>query len=154
MVDRRPVLLGMNNPLSADPAYALFPAPTGCTGHRIWQMLTERTGCLRQQYLDAFDRRNLVDGREWDAAESLDAALRLMDDSTLDGRTVVVLGDAPRRALGLKKRLIEPIRQYGATWRQIPHPSGRCRFYNDPTARAVVALLLEELYLESVREGE
>jgi len=30
----KPILLGMNNPLSDDQAHALYPVPDGCTGAR------------------------------------------------------------------------------------------------------------------------
>jgi hypothetical protein len=70
------------------------------------------------------------------------------------GRVVVVLGEGPRRALDLPRQLIRPVSRLGVVWRQIPHPSGRCRFYNDPVARAVVALLLEELYRGETEKEE
>jgi hypothetical protein len=150
--DTRPVIVGMNNPLSTSPEHALFPAPDGCTGHRIWRMLNERTGCTRGQYLAAFDRRNLVVG-DWSAQVARDSAAQLISGMER-GRVVVVLGEGPRRALDLPRQLIRPVSRLGVVWRQIPHPSGRCRFYNDPVARAVVALLLEELYRGETEKEE
>lgn len=145
MTDKRPVLLGMNNPLSDRPEHALYPVPDGCTGHRLWTMLNERTGATKTQYLRAFDRRNLIIG-DWDPGEARLLGAEFVAKSDTVGRVVVVLGEGPRRALGLRKQLITPITLNGTIYRQIPHPSGRCRFYNDPVCRAVAALLLEELY--------
>lgn len=146
MSDKRPILLGMNNPLSSNPRHALFPHPPGCTGWRIWQML--RDFCdeevTRAQYIAAFDRRNLVDDKVWDRGKALDGVDRLI--AAVRRRTVVVFGEAPRVALRLPKLLMHPQIIDGVTWRQLPHPSGRCRWYNDPENRAVAGALLAELY--------
>lgn len=148
----RAVLIGMNNPLSSDPEHALYPHPPGCTGWRIWQMLMDRRpGVTRGQYLRAFERVNLVDGREWRAAEARARARELR--GALRGRVVLVLGAAPRRALELPPLLVHPQELGGVTWRQLPHPSGRCRWYNEPEARATAAALLAELYdMAEIRE--
>lgn len=139
----RPVLLGMNNPQSQRPEHALFPHPPGCTGHRLWQMLNERTGCTRRQYLDAFERRNMLTG-PWNMQRAKLVAPQLVE--MFQGRVVVVLGSQPRRALGLEECLIHPVERDGVTWRQIPHPSGLNRWYNDETNRRLVAMMLEDLY--------
>lgn len=147
----RAVLLGMNNPLGRDPRHALFPAPVGCTGYRIWQMLHAHTGALRQEYADGFDRLNIVDNLAWDRQEARYRAVTLMR-AQLSGRHVVCLGAEVRDAMGFPEDW-PPVRRWGhdtrdrfAGWRWIPHPSGRNPFYNDPEARIVVGLLLEELY--------
>jgi hypothetical protein len=143
---QRPVLLGMQNPLSVRPEHALFPHPVNCTGWRIWQMLKSRLPDVRRSdYLRTFDRRNILRG-PWDPLAARRAAPGLQ--SLLFGRTVVLLGDAPRQALDIPRLLLHPQHIGGVTWRQIPHPSGRCRFYNDPVQRELVAMLLESLYLE------
>jgi len=152
--DRRPVLLGMNNPVSSDPAHALYPHPPGCAGHRLWGMLNEAMPSgeqvSRSQYLRAFDRRNLVAGKTWSQAEARAGAGELTRE--LRGRVVVVLGQQPRQALGLPLHLIHPIVHEGVTWRQVPHPSGRNHYYNDATNRRVVGELLAELYRMSTGE--
>jgi len=142
----RAILLGMNNPYGADPEYALFPAPEGCAGHRLWQLLREGApGVLRQQYLDAFDRRNLVAG-VWSMATAR-AVAENFDPPR--GSTVVVLGAGPRDALRLPEGLVHPHVRGGVTYRQLPHPSGRNPWYNHPTHRLVAGLLLAELYAGS-----
>jgi len=147
MTDRRPVLLGMNNPLHVDPKYALYPAPVGCTGYRIWQLLKSRVPeVTRIDYINTFDRRNLVDGVTWDAGMARENARRL--SSLLRGRVAVTLGTTVRVALGLPELLIHPQEIDGVTWRQLPHPSGRNLWFNNETNRSLAAMLLESLYLE------
>jgi hypothetical protein len=150
--DTRPILIGMNNPVyPGQPEFALYPYPPGCTGERIWEMINERTPLSKQEYLRAFDRRNLVDSGDWRPGEAADRAAELLPD--LRGREIVLLGSQVRRAFGLPALLIHPLRWRGVRWRQIPHPSGRNLWYNDPTCRALVAMLLSELYV-SVKEKE
>jgi hypothetical protein len=134
----------MNNPVSSEPGHELYPAPPGCTGHRIWMMLNSKTGASKSQYLRTFDRRNLVSGKTWSRGRAVEAGRVLIEE--LVGREVVVFGEEPRRALGLQKLLIHPQVMFGVTWRQLPHPSGRCLWYNDPDCRALAAALLAELY--------
>jgi hypothetical protein len=145
----KPVLIGMNNPLNSDPKFALFPYPPGCTGHRIFCMLqSRRPGVLRKQYLETFDRRNLINDTEWvsslpylrDKAEQM--------RKNLVGRTVVLLGNEVRRAFGLRPVLVHPQEMDGVTWRQLPHPSGRNLWYNDRENYEVAALLIEELFVQ------
>jgi hypothetical protein len=48
--------------------------------------------------------------------------------------------------VGLQPDLILPVVLDGVTYRQLPHPSGICRWYNDPTCAELAVLVLEELY--------
>lgn len=144
--DERPVLLGMNNPISAEPRFALYPYPPGCTGYRLLRMLqTRRPEVGRREYLAAFDRRNLLSSLSWDSVDAARAAVDLR--GALTGRHVLLLGAGPRRALGVPELLVHPQEIDGITWRQLPHPSGRCRWYNDEDCRALAATLLEDLYV-------
>lgn len=136
------ILVGMNNPLSRDPRAALWPDPPGCAGHRLWTMLHARCGCSPGEYARAFERVNLVVGREYDPRRARAAAERLSEEWA--GRRVVVLGSAVRTAFRLPPVLATPVLSRGVTFRQLPHPSGRCRWYNDPKHRAVAGMLLEE----------
>lgn len=143
----RPIILGMNNPLSEDPAHALYPAPEGSAGHRLWRLLADRRpGLLRMDYINTFDRRNLIPGHRWIARGARLLGDKLRQDLSGSGRTVLVLGEEPRVALCLPKELIHPYPRDGVTYRQLPHPSGRCRWYNDPVHRLLAGMLLEELY--------
>ena len=145
---KKPVLIGMNNPLSTDPEHALYPYPPGSTGHRIWKMLKARTGVLRVEYLRTFDRRNLVESRTWNANKRFLMARANAMIPSLQGCTVVVFGNAVREAFGLPRHLVHPLESRGVLWRQLPHPSGRSLWYNDPGHVRVAELLLEELYRE------
>jgi len=145
--DKRPVLVGMNNPLSSEPAHALFPHPAGCTGHRLYEMLKSRVPHVtRREYLDVFDRRNVVSAMSYDREEARLGASRLYLEFFGSGRTVVLLGAETVAAFGLPRLLLHPQENGGCTWRQIPHPSGRNLWFNDEKNRTLVAMLLEDLY--------
>lgn len=152
----RPLLIGMNNPQGSHP---LWPDPPGCTGHRIWEMIHEITGCEKRQYLRVFERDNLVDERAWCAVAG--RARREAFLTRMQGRTTVLLGVAVPSCLGLYR---PPWGSWAATPRRdlfadsdfleksryciIPHPSGLNRFYNDPNDRTQIATLLASLYVE------
>lgn len=139
----------MNNPLSTRSGFELYPLPTGCTGHRIYEMLCSRLpNVTRRQYLDTFERRNLVRGVDFDKTRAKARAHEIMCELEGSGRTIVLLGQDVRRAFNIPPLLIHPQVIGGCTWRQMPHPSGRNLFYNVPENRKVVELLLEELYVQ------
>jgi len=148
----RPILLAMNNPYRADPVYALFPLPAQSAGGRLFRMLKDlRPELIKADYLGRFDRRNLCQG-SWGTRKARVAAndLRLTYEDRCFNLNVVVFGEGPREALGLPKLLLHPIERGGVVYRQLPHPSGRCLWYNHPTHRLLAGLLLEELYEQSV----
>ena len=147
---KKSLLLGMNNPLSDDPEFDLYPYPEGSAGWRLWKMLPE--GTTRRQYLDMFDRRNLLRAREWDQRAARAAAQELLPE--LGGRAVIVLGTQVRAALGLPKA--EPLTWYemrippvgqkatGFFYAALPHPSGRNMWYNKMANREAVGKFLVE----------
>ena len=145
----KPVIVGMNNPLSRRPEHALYPHPPGCTGFRLWRMLNARTGASEVEYLEAFDRMNLVSGAKWSQEAANVVASVLVEG--LRGRVVLLLGVAVRRAFAVPPLLVHPQELYGVTWRQLPHPSGRCRWYNDPENRKVAEVLMQDLYVNGGR---
>jgi hypothetical protein len=133
----------MNNPISSRPEYALWPDPPNCTGWRLWKLLEARNGATQDEYVQAFDRRNLLPGKVWNAREARAAALRMVPD--LAGRTVVLLGQEVRHAFRIPKLLIHP-QEVGLTvWRQLPHPSGLNHWFNEEVNRAMAGMLLAEL---------
>ena len=145
--DNRPVLIGMNNPVSSDPKHALYPYPPGCTGHRLLEMLQDRVpSATRGQYLDRFDRRNLVPHKTFSATIAAKHAAEIEQEFWGSGRTVVLLGLDVVKAFRHPRSLIHPQLIGGTTWRQIPHPSGRNLWYNDASNRQLVAMLLEDLF--------
>lgn len=146
MPDTRPVIVGMNNPLSASPRAALLPHPRGSSGWNLWRMARDVCGVSRAEFRRSFDFVNLCDDQVWCplAARRKYEAL----ESAWQGRRVVLLGAAvlgvlrqTRPSSGLKWQS----HASGYQWCWAPHPSGLCREYNDPMARRAVGLRLEEL---------
>lgn len=144
----------MNNPVSTLPGHELYPVPKGCTGHRLWTMLAARTGAKMTEYRDTFERRNLVRGVTFDKLHAKARAHEITCELENSGRTIVLLGQDVRKAFGHPPVLIHPQVIGGCTWRQIPHPSGRNMYYNDPENKKVVELLLEELYVQFTEQRQ
>lgn len=143
------LLLGMNNPISDDPEFDLYPYPEGSAGYRLWKMMPD--GTTRGEYLHAFERRNLLRARRWDAAAARDAA-RAMRPS-LEGRVVVILGTDVRKALELEPA--EPLSCNDAGdfgWVAVPHPSGRNRWFNEPANFEAARRVLAALFWASLAE--
>lgn len=145
-VDRRPVLLGLDNPHSRRPDHALYPAPVGSAGYRLWVMLRALEPTLRRtHYASRFDRRNLCDYPAPLRQSYLRERFVALEDG-LGGRTVVGLGVRVRDAMGLRGQPACTLHRLSgssvllAGW--IPHPSGRNRWYNNPDNRRTVAEFL------------
>jgi hypothetical protein len=155
----KPVLIGLNNPHSADPARALGTVPHLASGYRLWQMLAISAlaadppfAITSDQYENGFDRYNLLDEKFYDPSlftpkRRQETLLKLQD------KVVVMCGTNVPRTLGLKwngfdlkpNPVITNTRE-GFTYYVIPHPSGLCREYNDPDMRRRVGDLLLMLY--------
>src|ERR1051326_4197780 len=93
-----PILIGMNHPVSPRPGHELYPLPEGCTGNRLWSMLNTRTCASMRQYLDTFERRNLVRGVEYDRLAARARAYETLAELRGTGRTIVLLGRAVQEA--------------------------------------------------------
>lgn len=137
---RKPIILGLINP---HPTEDLYIRPLGCSGHRLSLLVGDE-----ERYLKSFDRRNLLISMEDDPHE----AAKRFRSSLEPGDQVVLLGEAVRRSLELQKMLIHPLTVDGITYRQIPHPSGRNRFYNDPALKFLVGDMLRSL-IEGNEDG-
>lgn len=143
-MDERPVILGMNNPHSQDPRFALAPFPERVAGWRLWRMVHDVCGVNRRQYMDRTDRRNLLSAPDWSARAARTESEGLWE--ALEGRTVLVCGQSVRRVLWLSDEPPLLWREYhGVRWCLVPHPSGLNRWYNDELCRLAVGLRLEEL---------
>ncbi len=133
------LIVGEDNPHSADPRYALYPHPPGCAGHRLCRDVLGYE--FRADYLKEFDRTNLCSGT-WSTTEARVRALDLLES----GRPMVLLGAKVARAFGLEFAPFS-VACGAALMAVLPHPSGRCRVWNEPgsfaRARATVATLAE-----------
>lgn len=117
----RPLLVGEDNPRSADPRFALWPFPAGTAGSALCGRIL---GLDADAYLGRFDRANLCRAG-WDEAEARERACELARSRM--GRPVVLLGRKVAGAFGLD------LEEFGRSGRflRLPHPSGRCRTWND-----------------------
>ncbi len=157
----KPVLLGMNNPHSTDPARALGVTPNNASGHRLWSMLAISAMCREppmvvqpHEYEESFDRYNLLDEEVFDPSKFTIEREKFILDK-LASRVVVMCGTNVPRALRLEYTgfnlkptpAIIPGIEKSFTYYVIPHPSGLCREYNDPEMRSKVGKLLLMLYV-------
>jgi hypothetical protein len=164
----RVILLGMNQP--AEGAEPLDPRVLNGAGSRLLFMLNIFRTVSEASFRAAFDRRNVLDTREWDDAAARDRSRAVLE--SLPGRRVVVLGKKVRGVLGLPQgpacewktcflysdasAIITParmfteeiVRTHTFKWTHIPHPSGLCREYNEPAVRQRVGAFLAGLYDE------
>ena len=133
----RVLLVGESNPHSSDPRYALWPRPVGATGDRLCKIL-----CIdAAAYLRTYDRVNLCTSR-WNARDARDIT------SGLHHRVRILLGCKVAEAHGIKDWVPFQIYDLGSCRAlALPHPSGRCRYWNDPEAshraRAMAAELVD-----------
>jgi hypothetical protein len=136
---RRPIILGMNSATGR----ALLPSVAGRVSAA--DRLLKMSGLPRAEFLTAFRRKNLLDGKEWDHGEAARraAAMRFEGD-------VVVLGKSAWRALGLPRSpFFSEVATSAATFHLVPHPSGRCRAYNFSATRRETGRLLRRLATRS-----
>lgn len=144
----KPIILGINNQHSGDPAKALATDPHGASGYRLWQMLKEagnRHSCdvTESHYMDGFDRRNLFQN----VPEGITSFSRTRILSELAKRRVVMCGTKVPQMLGIRHTGFHITQQHVMNfvcW-IIPHPSGLCREYNSQDMRARVGDLLWRL---------
>lgn len=121
----------------------------------------------RASYVKGFDRRNVLSARTWTKREAREQGRILAKE--LCGRRVVVFGVQTLEALGLncgwqgvwsnqrvwlelrtaQSALDASERRPHIEYWLAPHPSGRCREYNDPSMRERVGDLLLRLYDEA-----
>ena len=134
-VARKPLLVGEMNPYSSDPRRALYPLPRGATGDRLREILELSDA----EYLRLFDRADLFHkGERWKVADARARAADLAagrDDLVLLGTRVCHAFNVPFVPFTVH-RLVRPMNTSDdlARVRILPHPSGRNRMWDDPTA--------------------
>ncbi len=149
----RPILVGMNNPISSDPEHALYPLPEGCTGNRIWKMLCDAYGerVPLPRYVGAFDRVNLCPTVDWNPRLARLAVPALAERLRMPGQESIIFGHEVWGLLRLGARP-EPGAPLDlgqkATAYFFFHPSGRSLWYNDQENRRLLGSLLAEMYRE------
>ena len=134
----RIILVGEQNPYGGDDAYALYPSPDGCSGHRLCCLIL---GMTRKAYLESFERMNLVQG-PWSPA----AARARADELAVQSARFILCGAK------LSKAFQAPFVPFeiseGGTMLVLPHPSGLNRMWNQETiakSRAAVAAFAPHL---------
>lgn len=147
------ILIGMNNPHSTAAEHALYPAPVGVAGWRLWTMMDQAAGLPRSEYVRIFDRRNLVRG-DWRRDLAATNAAVMFRKQRIDECRVVLCG----------AQVVEAFRKAGAKvdeqphftwfrpgpsplgkWAIIPHPSGRSHTWNDKAVRDAAKIFFAEL---------
>lgn len=114
--------------------------PTPLEG-RIGRRLAACAGLSFEEFLERFDRVNLLDvrqdtkekGFEFDMEKASKSARRMY--WTLEnGRTIILLGKRVAAAFALPSEYFQPLRwaPVDLTFYVVPHPSGVNRWWNDP----------------------
>ena len=137
----RPILLGMNNPVSSNPDHALYPHPPNCAGWRLWKM----SGLSEDEYFEKFERRNLLNGRAWSPQLAAVEAEKYRAGMDKDRRIVLLGEDVCRLMWHSSPAFVWRRGLVGGWWAKFPHPSGRNLMWNDPMYRKCAELFLQEL---------
>jgi hypothetical protein len=143
------LLVGEVNPLSGRPSDALFCAPPGCSGHRLQE---DVLGMHRVQYL-ALWRTNLCRG-DWRAKPARDRASQLLVGDA-PWNVVVMLGRNVAKAFAphigaeiqpfTSRRVCAILPDRTTIVVSLPHPSGLCREWKDPTSVPRARSLLHDV---------
>jgi hypothetical protein len=164
-VTARIVFVGEDNPVGGSREFALWDEPAGCSGHRLRQIL----GLSEQTYRgDRIARTNLCLS-SWHAPTARAAARGVAES---DYEIVVMLGAKVRREFGrgvyraigavpffehwvgrvggapqpdLFQERESPSTRVRKIFLSLPHPSGLCREWNEPTSVIRARLVLREL---------
>lgn len=142
----RVLLVGENNPYSDDPYFALYPKPERASG---WRLCVEILGLSASEYLEKFDRVDLLHRPRWSAPAARAAAAQLVHPRR------VLLGAKVAAAHGLPFTPFSVNACRGCyhcgyqgqrhAWDKVlvwPHPSPRCRLWTPEAiarARAQIA---------------
>lgn len=145
----------------------LFSYPMGDVHYHpakwcVWHMLrTKMPELTDEQCEKGFETVNLMNNIEWSSLSEpwkqyrgLAKEKAALLPSLYEGRTIVVFGEGGRRAVGLPKLLLHPLKYHGIEWRQLPHPIGSYRWYKDRNCRDLAIILLHELYVRGNPNGK
>lgn len=140
------LLVGEDNPRSEDPRHALYPYPPGCAGERMARIAGWGTRGQLMRW-----RTNLC-LRAWDEEAARGWALALLRTVNPPWCAIVLLGRKVARAFRAADCLVSDEPPFTVCYVPgapplllLPHPSGRCRAWNDPNAAARARALLAEV---------
>lgn len=142
----KPLIVGESNPYGGDDYYALYPAPDGCSGHRLCRLVLWMS---RHKYLDVFDRCNLVRGK-WSIVVARASAREML--SVDDGRKLILLGSKVSSAFGTPYEPFSASEVGGHPVLVLPHPSGLCRAWGVQGAYARARECLKEFAPEVAQD--
>lgn len=132
----RVLLVGELNPFGADPRLALYHMPRGSSGDRLRRIL----GLRDCEYARLLDKVNLCRGR-WSEEVALEEAQQCLGSHH---SVLVLLGSKVRSVfkgpLPFEWSVVRGKRLVG-----LPHPSGRCRVWNDSQSAARARAIMSEL---------
>ena len=155
----RVLLLGEDNPQSAEPEHALYPYPPGCAGDR----LREIVGLDEDAYLGLW-RTNLCSPK-WSVKAARERSLDLLNHDA-PWSVIVLLGAKVAKVFEAHVGALAPFTTghvYGAYGPDgqspkrfavvaLPHPSGRNRIWNDPRRKFQAQILLRQ-FAPEIRWG-
>lgn len=157
----RVLLLGEDNPQSSEPEHALYPYPEGCAGNRLQSDILQ---VETSTYLGLWRTNLCCPSWSTKAARARAAALLELRDPPWD--TIVMLGakvagivgrpnmepfESCRRVAAPEPGVAVRFDLFGEAFAPIPgelqlvylpHPSGRCRAWNDPGAAARARMVM------------
>lgn len=149
----RVLLVGEHNPYGPRPEYQLVNYPQGCAGERLQRLVL---GLPEADYLGLW-RTNLCFGRGWILGDARARAEFLLAAPDSRWNVIVMLGRKVASAFRYKEEAFSYsiVSQYRLmTLVALPHPSGRCRAWNEPgavtKARAILRWLVPEVPWGSV----
>lgn len=136
----KPLLIGEDNPYGSDQSFALYPKPESSAGGRLCHAILGFT--FARAYLNTFDRVNLC-SEGWSLRAARVAAAEILKR---EGPKILLGAKVCRAfAVAFEPFTVTGIMSSGPLY-ILPHPSGRCRLWNDPRAitraQAMLAPLL------------
>lgn len=119
----KPIIVGELDSCATDSVLVLYPEPRYTPGWRLCHLIL---GLRREDYVEQFDRRNLLTGTKWSTKKAQAAADQLWLES--EGAPLILLGGLVARAFGVSERLFDvTLRSSGQPIIVLPHPSKLCR---------------------------